>query len=295
MSFPKRIAAFCLLALSTVALAENAFAQYNHPPEPAAKPGSPTLNGDLVKTGLYVFSGAGGNCLLRLSGNGSILVNTILPSEEDILLRKVKRISDQPIRALVLTDGDPSRASAAEKFAQMGTRIFVHQRAADRLKAANNGELVAIHLVTYDRDYSLQLGGIEVQLLHFGNAHSNGDTVVYFPNLKVVAVGALMGPDANADFSSGGSVLGWRAALEQILKLDFDVVIPSTGPAVTRADLEAFKTKMDSLVSRATTLLSKGVAKDQLMAQLNTDDLDLHFSFAGNQLDRFYAELSGTK
>ena len=150
--------------------------------------------------------------------------------------------------------------------------------------------------LAFDRDYTLQMGGIEVKLMHFGNAHTDGDTVVYFTNLKVVAVGDLYTPGTpDPDYSAGGSIVGWGPVLAQILKLDFDVVVPSSGPMVTRADLEAFKTRMDLVVSRASALVAKGVAKDQLMAQLKTDDLGWQFNFTGDQLDRFYAELSAGK
>ena len=56
--------------------------------------------------------------------------------------------------------------------------------------------------------------------------------------------------------------------------------------------LEAFKTRIDTLVSRATVLVKNGVPKDQLMAQLKTDDLGWHLSFSGEQFESFYAELS---
>jgi hypothetical protein len=112
----------------------------------------------------------------------------------------------------------------------------------------------------------------------------------------VVAVGDLYTPGTpEPDYSAGGSLVGWGPVLAQILKLDFDVVVPSTGPMVTRADLEAFKTRIDTLVSRASGLVKSGVTKDQLMAQLKTDDLGWRFSFTGDQLDRFYAELSQAK
>jgi len=61
--------------------------------------------------------------------------------------------------------------------------------------------------------------------------------------------------------------VGWGPVLAEILKLDFDVVVPGTGPTVTRADLEAFKAKVDTLVSRAAKLVKGGVSKDQLMAK----------------------------
>jgi cyclase len=137
----------------------------------------------------------------------------------------------------------------------------------------------------------LRLGGVEAQLMHFANAYTDGDTVVYFPNLKVVAVGDLFTPGTPApDFSGGGSLVDWGPVLAQILKLDFDVVVPSTGPMITRDDLVAFKTKIDILVSRARRLVRKGVPKDQLLAQLDADDLGWRFSVTGDDLDRFYSE-----
>src|SRR5262249_11819633 len=130
-------------------------------------------------------------------------------------------------------------------------------------------------------------------LKHFGSAHTGGDTVVYFPNLKVVAVGDLFTPGApEPDFGGGGSLVNWGSALSQILELDFEVVVPSSGPMVTRADLEAFKTRIDTLASRAVALVRSGVRKDQLMAELKTDDLGWRLRFTGESLDRFYAELS---
>jgi cyclase len=142
----------------------------------------------------------------------------------------------------------------------------------------------------------LRLGGVEVQLSHFGNACTNGDTVVYFPYLKVVALGDLFTPDTpNPDFAGGGSLVDWGPVLAQILKLDFDVAVPSTGPMITRDDLVAFKTKIDILVSRARALVKNGVPKDQLLPQLNADDFGWQFRFTDDDLDRFYAELSSSK
>jgi hypothetical protein len=77
----------------------------------------------------------------------------------------------------------------------------------------------------------------------------------------------------------------------QVLKLDFDVAMPSQGTAITRADLEAFKTKIDTIVSRD-RIGKEGVPKDQLMVQLKTDDLGWQLSFTGDQLDGFSADLS---
>jgi len=257
------------------------------------------LTAQLVTPGLYMISGSGGNSLLRLSANGFILVDGQLPGTYAEILAWSKKLSysEQPIRALILTDHHSNRAGDAPKFLEAGTQIVAQENVKRNLLASNPGGTPPsiTPTITYDRKYDIRLGGVEARLMHFGNAHTNGDTVVYFPNLKVVAVGDLFASTPDPDFEAGGSLVGWGPVLAEILKLDFAVVIPRTGPAVHRADLEAFKAKIDTLASRATGLVRTGVTKDQLMAQLKTDDLGWRLSFSVDPLDRFYAELSQTK
>ncbi len=258
--------------------------------------GDEGLTAQYVKTGLFVISGRGSNSVLRLSANGLILVDGKLPGSYDALLAQVKRISKQPIRALILTDVDPSRTGTNAKFLEGGTPIVVQENARQALASYDSQpQKAASPLVTYAGEYQIHLGGVDARLMHFGNAHTNADTVVYFPNLKVVAVGDLYSSTHNLDVAGGGSLVGWGRVLAQILKLDFDVVVPGTGPVITRADLEAFKTKIDTVVSRAAGLVKDGVPKDQLMARLKTTDLGWQLSFTGDQLDSFYTELSRTK
>jgi hypothetical protein len=97
----------------------------------------------------------------------------------------------------------------------------------------------------------LQRGGVEVRLLHFGDEPANGETVVYFPALKVVAVGDLLTSEMPAANSiSRQRAPAWDATLSEILKLDFDVVVPAKGPLATRHDLEVFKSRLDALVTQ---------------------------------------------
>ena len=267
---------------------------------PAKGAGDVTLSADLVKTGLYVIKGGGGNTLMRFSQQGLILVDGKLPGNYRALtsqVRKINKLGDLPTRVLILTDHHEDHAGNNAQFMTAGVAIIAQENVKKRLPAYQPAEgKTAPPIVAFDRDYTLQLGGVEAKLMHFGNAHTDGDTVVHFTNLKVVAVGDLFTPGTpDPDYSAGGSLVGWGPVLAQVLKLDFDVVVPSTGPMVPRADLEAFKTKMDLLVSRASALVAKGVPKDQLMAQLKTDDLGWQFNFKGDQLDRFYAELSAGK
>ena len=67
----------------------------------------------------------------------------------------------------------------------------------------------------------------------------------------LVAVGDLVAATPDPDYAAGGSLVGWGPVLADVLKLDFDVVVPGSGPPMSRADLVAFKTKIDTLVTRA--------------------------------------------
>ncbi len=284
----------CAIALLAMAAALPASAQYTHQEEPAKTGATITLNAQLVKTGLYLFSSEDSNTLLRLGPRGLILVDGQPLAACDDLRARIRKISDQPVVALILTDEDESHTGCDAKFLEGRAQIVGQENLKRYMTAGNPADAKAsAPTFTYDREFKLQLGPIEAHLYHFGNARTNGDTVVYFPNLKVVAVGDLLSSPPNPDFSAGGSLAGWGAVLGEILKLDFDVVVPGHGPAATRADITSFKTKLETLVSRARELVEKGVPKDQLMTQLKTDDLGWHFNFTADQVDHFYGELAG--
>jgi glyoxylase-like metal-dependent hydrolase (beta-lactamase superfamily II) len=210
-------------------------------------------------------------------------------------VRKISKTSDLPLRVLVVVGHHPDHTGTDAQFAAAAVPIVAQDHVRKNLLAAASFEAATtLPSFTYEHDYTLRMGGVEARLLHFGNACTDGDTVVYFPDLKVVAVGDLFRAAGSPapDFAAGGSLVHWGNVLEQVLKLDFDTVIASTGTPATRADLEAFKSRIDALVSRATRLVRQGVSKDQLMSRLQTDDLGWHLDLSEAQLAGFYAELT---
>ena len=291
-----RLRGIALLAM-VGAVAVSAFAAEEQPRNGSQEE---KLNIQLLKTGLFLITGGGANSLLRLSPYGEILVDGKREENYAALksqVRTISRITDMPVRAVILTNHHEDRSGTNAKFLAAGAQIIAQENVAKTLATyQTSSEKIAPPTITYANDYMLRFGGVEVQLKHFGNAHTDGDTVVYFPNLKVVAVGDLFAAGTpNPDFPRGGSVVGWAPVLAEILKLDFDVVVPSTGPMITRDDLVAFKTKIEILVSRARALVNRGVPKEQLLAQLNPEDFGWQFNFSPDNIDRFYTELSPSK
>lgn len=283
----------CVTALLSASLVTTS--QAADPPEEDTRDIS--IRSDLVRTGLYLISGGGSNTLMRLSGSGSVLVDSKTAGSFRPLMAQTRRISalsDLPVRVLFVTDHHAHHTGNFGQFLTAGIAVIAQENAKPRLSSIpETGARTLAPVVTFDREYSLKIGGVEVRSLHFGKGHTDNDAVVYFPDLKVVAIGDLFTPEVPVpDFAGGGSLAGWGPALEQVLKLDFDIAVPSVGPPMSRANLLAFKTRIDILTARATALIRRGVAKDQLLSQLSVDDLGWRLDWGVEQLDGLYSDLS---
>ena len=251
------------------------------------------LTSGFVKTGLYVISGGGGDTLLRLSANGLILVDGQRSDNYDALRKRVRKISEEPVRVLILTDYHANHIGNNAQFLAARAGIIAQQNVKQNLAAYDPpGQPVVAPTFAYDRDYTLKLGGVEAQLLHFGKCRNRQRHGGVLPQLEG---GRGRGPfrqDTQSRFLSGRKPRGLGSVLDQVMKLDFDVAVPGTGPTVTKADVGAFKAKIDTVIARARQLVKSGVPKDELMAKLKTDDLGWQFNFTADQVNGFYAELS---
>jgi hypothetical protein len=115
--------------------------------------------------------------------------------------------------------------------------------------------------------------------------------MVYFPDLKVVMVSdQITDGTPVVDFANGGSALGWNKILDGVLALDFEMAIPGRGEPKSRAEVQAYRAKFDTLVKRAQDAIKAGATKDQLAMQVKTDDLG--WQFQANFYGSLYDELS---
>lgn len=249
-----------------------------------------------VKPGLYMIAGAGANSEVRVTTEGLIVVDGKLAGEQNYnaLMEQIKSVSPQPIKFLIVTHHHADHTGNNDRFLAAGVTVIGHENLKKNLATYTANPVPAAPNMTYPgAEYTVRLGGAEVQVHHFGRAHTSGDSVVYFPDLKTVVVSDVVTTGATgplADYAGGGSFLEWPRVLDSILKLDFDACIPGNGPVLTKADVQAFKTKIDTFVSRAKEAVRNGATKDQLMSQIKTDDLG--FTPRVPNVDAFYAELT---
>jgi glyoxylase-like metal-dependent hydrolase (beta-lactamase superfamily II) len=253
----------------------------------------------MVKPGLYMITGAGGNSTLRVTSQGLILVDGKLPGQEnyDALMALIKGVSDQPIKYLILTHHHADHTGNNQRFLDAGVQVVAHENLKTNLLTYNVNPKPAPPSMTYTgAEHTLTLGDVKVELHHFGRAHTGDDTVVYFPALKAVAVSDVVTTGKTGpliDYAGGGSATDWTNVLAGILSLDFDAAIPGNGPVLTKADVQAYKTKYDAMIAKAKELVRMGVPQDQLLMQLKADDDG--WAPRVPKVDAFYAELSQSK
>jgi len=247
----------------------------------------------VVKNGLYLIPGGGANTLVRLSGNGIILIDGKSAGNYAALASRIRKIVDElPIRVLVTTNQGASHTGTNADFLRQGVGVIAQDNAKSVVRSDDPVlRDSAPPSFTFASRYSLKLGGVPVELRHFGNGYSNTDVVAYFPDLKVIAVGDLFtsGPPS-VEFENGGSLTGWSAALGEILKLDFAQVVPAKGSIVSRSELESYKTRLDTLISRICALVHAGVRAQDLSARVETNDLGWQLSWSEESWARIHSE-----
>jgi hypothetical protein len=63
-----------------------------------------------------------------------------------------------------------------------------------------------------------------------------------------------------------------------VLSLDFEMAIPGRGEPKTRTDIQAFRTKMATLITRCSDAVKAGATRDTLAMQVDTADLGWKFN-----------------
>jgi glyoxylase-like metal-dependent hydrolase (beta-lactamase superfamily II) len=254
-----------------------------------------------VKPGLYMVTGLGGNTTVRVANEGLIVVDTknLGEANYNALMEQIRTVSQAPVRYVFVTHHHQDHSGNIGPFQAAGAEVIVHDglnKALDTYKAAQGTPEKS--KVTYATTRTVKVGSASAEARFFGPAHTSGDTWVYFPDVRVISTGdSFVATAPNADYPFGGSVVEWVKALDQVLKLDFDTAIPGHGnDPLTKADVQKFRDNLNTIVMRGRELVKKGTPKDQLMAQLKTDDLGWTLNAQQwNQparLDPFYAELS---
>ena len=251
------------------------------------------LSIEQVKDGLYAIIGSGGNVGVRVTRDGVILIDDKFPRNFAEIQALVAQVSNQPVKYVLNTHHHGDHAGGNVEYINIA-EIIAHQNARDNMV---RGDQDAPPRVVFTDQTAVYLGGVEVRAFYMGRGHTNGDAVIYFPDLRTVHGGDLLhGIAPFIDYGNGGSSSGWVTTLNNILALDFDTAIPGHGAIMDRNDVVYFRNQMEAVRARMADLIRSGTPKSQASERIKTQNLSWTMAedglFMGRSIPGFYDEIA---
>jgi cyclase len=227
---------------------------------PQAPPGAPTQL-HKIRDNIYVIENVitdldnirkyGGNVLVYITQDGVVLVDSKFESMHDDIVTKVKSLTDKPIKYLILTHNHADHSGGAAKMAAMGVTVVISIADLENLARAPNQTWLPEW--GYSGRAQLRLGGKEVQLYEV-RGHTKGDTLVFLPAERLVESGDLFATAPElpyiVDYGSGGDWMDLSNEIDELLKLDFELVIPGHGLPVTRQEVVKIRDRVVAIRER---------------------------------------------
>jgi glyoxylase-like metal-dependent hydrolase (beta-lactamase superfamily II) len=238
----------------------------------------------------YMLTGQGGNITVAVGTDGIIMVDGQFAPLSDKIKAAIKAIAPLPIKYLVNTHFHGDHTGGNENFAKDGATIVAHDNIRVRLAAGTVSGLTgakvaprpaeALPTQTYvGGSIALEVGGRKAQLTHIANAHTDGDTWVYFADANVLCTGDTannLRRYQNIDYMNGGDVRGMIRALETYIKASNDQtkIVVGHGALATRADLMVFRDMLVTSHDRIKKLFDEGKTEAEVIAAKPLADLD---------------------
>jgi glyoxylase-like metal-dependent hydrolase (beta-lactamase superfamily II) len=281
-----------VLALSGATLAQQ---------QPPAAPPPPDFSKVEIKTtdlgdNVYMLEGQGGNITVAVATDGIIMVDGQFAPLHDKIKSAIAVISNLPIKYLINTHYHGDHTGGNEAFAKDGAIIVAQINVRNRLAAGTTNGLTgaktppapqgALPSDTYTNFSKIRLRGRVANLRHIENAHTDGDTYVWFKTANVLSTGDTFtnGRYPNIDFANGGNIKGMIAATDAYLKLTNakSRIVPGHGPIADKAALTEYRTMLITARDRMAKLVKEGKSEDDVVAAKPFADLDA--KWAPNEL-----------
>ncbi len=193
----------------------------------------------------YANSGHNNNLSLVITSDGVLVVN----AGDSYLLAQalhdeIKKITDQPVRYVVLENGQGHAMLGSGYWQQQGVPVIAHEDAAHEIeenafailenmkrqaKEKAKGTVVAMPDKTFKDTMVIELGGERIELLHLGPTHSPGDIVVWLPQKQLVIAGDMAFHQRLLPVFEHTDTAGWLETWDKFAALDAKFVIPGHG------------------------------------------------------------------
>ena len=238
----------------------------------------------------YMLVGAGGNIGLSVGEDAVFVIDDQFAPLAAKIKAAIARITPKPVQFVLNTHFHFDHTGGNEAFGKDGALIVAHDNVRRRMSRDQlisfvtssspqpASPKVALPVITVAGEITFHINGEEVHAFHVPRAHTDGDLIVHLRKSDVVHMGDVYfnGAYPFIDVSSGGSADGVIAAADRVLALATDQtkIIPGHGPLSTRAELQAYRQMLATVVQRIKDLRRAGQSDDQIRSAKPAAEFD---------------------
>ncbi len=118
--------------------------------------------------------------------------------------------------------------------------------------------------ITFDRDYSLDLGGVRVRFLVVGPTHTRGDTGIFVEGDNVLFAGDVVMNNSFVAANQNSSMKAWLAAFDAFEAMHPATIVPAHGPVGDGSLIPTLRTVMQRIQARVRELKAQGKTIDEV-------------------------------
>jgi cyclase len=265
-----------------------------------------------VRPNVYMIAGAGGNTTIQFGDEGVLVVDTQFAQVSAKLLAAIRSVTDTPIRYVVSTHVHGDHIGGNEAISKAGrTRaggnvvgdlgsaatatagIIAHENVLKRLSMDPPAGQQPVPFgnwpteTFFNNKREFLFNGEAVQIIHQPDAHTDGDSVVFFRKSDVVSTGDLyttvMYPFI--DVANGGTINGYIKALNAIMDITVPsnvneggtLVVPGHGRLSDEQDVIEYRDMATIVRDRIREYVKREMTLDQIKAKKPTLDFDARY------------------
>ena len=293
-----------VLAVLLAAGALSLVAAASQPPPQPATPSQAALAAtkiEKVKDNLYMITGSdptdrsmfsGGNTGVFITDAGVIVVDTKLAGWGQVLLEKIKTVTSKPVTTIINSHTHGDHTGSNSGF-PASVEIVAHENTKanmEKMDAFKGDNAKFLPKKTYKDKLTLGSGKNRVDLYYFGRGHTNGDTWIVYPSLRVMQTGDMFAwKDAPVlDRNNGGSGLEYAATVGKALATvkDVDTLIVGHSPLRKVPELKEYQQFMTDFVAAVKQAKGAGKSVDDATASI-----DLSAKYKDYKKERYKAAI----
>jgi glyoxylase-like metal-dependent hydrolase (beta-lactamase superfamily II) len=231
---------------------------------------------DKLSEHAYAYTAEGDPNTGVVIGDDAVMVidTQATPVMAQDVIRRVRAVTDKPIRYVVLTHYHAVRVLGASGYrpehiiASRDTYELIAERGEADMKseiarfprlfrAVESVPGLTWPTLVFEQRLTLWLGKLQVEIMQLGRGHTRGDTVVWLPQEKILFSGDLV-EYAATPYTGDAYLSDWPATLDALAALDARALVPGRGaalqtPAAVREGLDgtrSFITEMFAAVKQ---------------------------------------------